>query len=122
MPKAESRVPPEKLALYDALIATLPGVERKGAANAYTSLNGHMTSYMDADGVLALRLPPAEREAFLTQYDATLRVAYGIVQKEYVAVPDAMLADTAGLAPWFAASYAHVGTLTPKPTRRPAKS
>jgi hypothetical protein len=41
-----------------------------------------------------LRLPAAEREAFLTRYDTTLNVAYGIVQKECVVVHDALLADT----------------------------
>ena len=28
--------------LYDRLIATMPKLERKGAANPYTSLNGNM--------------------------------------------------------------------------------
>ena len=32
----KNNIPPEKLALYDALIATIPGLERKGAANPYT--------------------------------------------------------------------------------------
>ena len=35
-------IPADKLALYDKLIARHPGIERKGAANPYTSLNGHM--------------------------------------------------------------------------------
>jgi len=35
-------IPADKLGLYEKLIATVPEIERKGAANPYTSLNGHM--------------------------------------------------------------------------------
>ena len=111
-------IPPDCLAAYDALIATVPGVDRKGAAMAYTSLNGHMFSYMNAEGVLALRLPAAEREAFMQRYDAPLHQAYGVVQKEYVTVPASLLNDVAQLAPYFQAGYRHVETLKPKATKR----
>jgi len=47
-----------------------------------------------------------------------LHEAYGIVQKEYVTVPDDLLTDTAALAPHLAASFAYVSALKPKPTRR----
>jgi hypothetical protein len=40
MPK--HNIPADKLALYEKLIATNPKIKRKGAANPYTSLNGHM--------------------------------------------------------------------------------
>src|SRR5208283_4803969 len=100
----KTSIPAERLALYDALIATVPQAERKGAAMAYTSLNGHMVSYMNETGVLALKLPPGAREEFLQRFDARLQEAYGIVQKDYVRVPDAVLADTAVLAPYFLTS------------------
>jgi len=35
-----------KLELYERVVATVPGVERKGATIPYTSLNGHMFSYL----------------------------------------------------------------------------
>ena len=38
----------------------------------YTSLNGHMFSVLHKDGSVALRLPAAEREAFLKKYKTTL--------------------------------------------------
>ena len=38
----KSTAPADKLALYEKLIATHPQIERRGAANPYTSLNGHM--------------------------------------------------------------------------------
>jgi hypothetical protein len=113
-----STIPADCLAAYDALIARIAGLERKGAAMAYTSLNGHMFSYMNGDGVLALRLPAVERETFMRRFGASLHQAYGIVQKEYVTVPATQLADTASLEPYFQASYRFTGTLKPKPTKR----
>jgi hypothetical protein len=113
-----SPIPADKLALYDALIAAVPGLERKGAAMAYTSVNGNMSSYMNADGVLALRLAPDERAAFIARHGAKLHEAYGLVQKEYVTVPDAVLADTGVLSPAFEASYRYVQALKPKPTQK----
>jgi hypothetical protein len=99
-------------------VATLPGVERKGASVPYTSVNGHMFSYLSADGRLALRLAPADREAFIERYHTRLHEAYGIVQKAYVTVPDDLLTDTDALAPHLAASFAYVSALKPKPTTR----
>ncbi|HXA49401.1 MAG TPA: hypothetical protein VNV86_03815 [Candidatus Acidoferrum sp.] len=53
-------------------MATNPDVERKGAAVPYTSVNGHMFSYLSKEGKLALRRPEEDREAFLKQYKARL--------------------------------------------------
>ena len=82
-----SHLPPERLAAYDRVIATVQGVERKGAKIPYTSLNGNMSSYLAEDGTLVLRLAAADREAFLARYRSRLHEAYGVVQKEYVDVP-----------------------------------
>ena len=113
-----SLIPPQRLAAYERVVATLPGVERKGATVPYTSVNGHMFSYLSATGTLALRLAPADRETFIERFRTGLHEAYGIVQKEYVTVPDEVLDDTPTLAPYLAASYAYVSALKPKPTTR----
>jgi hypothetical protein len=118
MGKAAATVPADKLALYEKLVATLPGVERKGATVPYTSLNGHMFSYLTKAGTLALRLPTEQREGFLEKYKTTLCKQYGVVQKEYVDVPDALLKKTADLKKYFALSFAYVSSLKPKPTTR----
>jgi hypothetical protein len=91
---AAGSVPLDKLELYEMLVATIPSVKRKGATVPYTSLNGHMFSYLSKEGKLALRLPAAEREAFLKKYKAKLCEAYGTVQAEYVEVPDSLLSST----------------------------
>ena len=110
-----------RLALYEKLVATLPEVERKGAANPYTSLNGHMFSYLHPSGAVALRLPPGEREAFLQKHQTNLFQAYGVVQKEYVTIPDDLLANTAELGSWFQAGYDYVKGLKPKPITKKSK-
>jgi hypothetical protein len=108
----------EKLNLYEKLVATKSGATRKGANVPYTSLNGHMFSYLAKTGRLALRLPAGEREAFLKKYKTTLCEQYGIVQKEYVMVPDALLKKTAELKKFFNLRFAYVGSLKPKPTKK----
>jgi len=112
-------IPPEKLELYEKLVATNPDIERKGATVPYTSLNGNMFSYLHASGAMALRLPAGEREKFLAKYKTKLFEAYGIVQKEYVTVPDALLAKTNELKPYFKMSYEYAKSLKPKPAKKP---
>jgi len=95
---------------------------RKGGTIPYTSLNGHMTSYLTDSGSLVLRLSPEDRNRFLAEHRTALHVAHGVIQKEFVDVPDSLLADTGALSPWFAASLGWVGSLTPKATRRTKSS
>jgi hypothetical protein len=109
------------LQLYEKLVATNPGVERKGATMPYTSLNGHMFSMLRKDNKVVLRLPTDERGAFLKKYKTTLSEQYGSVQPEYVVVPDALLAKTKELTRFFDVSVAYVGSLKPKPTTRKKK-
>ncbi len=111
-------VPAAKLELYEKLVATNPSVERKGATTPYTSLNGHMFSFLTKTGTLALRLPDEERDAFLKKYKTTLCESYGTVMKEYAEVPDALLKKTRELKKFFDLSHAYVGSLKPKPTTR----
>ncbi len=106
------------LVLYETLIGTNPSVDRKGKTMPYTSLNGHMFSFLSKEGHVALRLPKEEREAFLEKYETQLSVQYGKVMKEYVEVPDDLLAKTEVLAPTFELSFAYVGSLKPKPTSK----
>jgi hypothetical protein len=77
-----------------------------------------MFSYLGKTGTLALRLPAEAREEFLKKYKTRLCEQYGVVQKEYVEVPDALLEKTSELKAYFALSFAYVSALKPKPTTR----
>jgi TfoX/Sxy family transcriptional regulator of competence genes len=112
----------EALNHYENLIATNPKVERKGATMPYTSVNGHMFSFLTKAGRLALRLPETERDAFRKKFKAPLCEQHGAVMKEYVEVPDALLKKTPELKRYFEASYNYVASLKPKPTQRKKKS
>ena len=119
--KKPSGTPAETVELYEKLVATIPEVERKGAENPYTSLNGNMFSLLQPPGIMALRLPEEEREKFLKKYKTKLHEAYGVVMKEYVTVPDGLLKNTKELAKYFRVSYEYVGTLRAKPTTKKKK-
>lgn len=122
MPKPPPGAPEDKVRLYEALIATLPGVERKGAKFPYTAVNGNMFSILSPQGVMGLRLAPVEREAFLLDHSAALYQSHGAVMAEYVAVPAALLSDSVRMAAYVARSFAYAQTLKPKPTTRPKKT
>ena len=108
-------VPAAKLELYEKLVAANPKVERKGVTTPYTSLNGHMFSFLTKTGTLALRLPDKERDAFLKKYKTKLCKQHGIVMKEYVEVPATLLKKTRELKKFFDLSCSYVGSLKPKP-------
>ena len=116
--KNTGTIPADRLEWYEKLVATNPNIERKGATHPYTSLNGHMFSCLHPPGSLALRLPQEEREKFLKKYKTTLFEAYGVVQKEYVTVPDALLKNTKELRKYFELSCQYVQTLKPKPSKK----
>ena len=117
--KKKSRIPTDKVELYEKLLATIPEIERKGADNPYTSLNGNMFSLLlSPQGRMALRLPEHDREQFLKKYNTKLFEAYGSVMKEYVAVPDALLKKTKELQEYLQISYEYAKTLKAKPTKK----
>src|SRR5262249_41025503 len=116
--KPGPKAPAASVALYGALLATNPDIERKGATMPYTSVNGNMFSLLTAEGTLALRLPAGEREAFLKRYNSTLTVQYGVVMKEYVQVPDSLLRNTRALAKYLDTSYRYAGSLKAKATTK----
>lgn len=120
MSKPAPKASAESVALYDALLATNPEIERKGAAMPYTSINGNMFSLLTPEGILALRLPADERETFLKHHEAKLCVQYGVVMKEYVAVPASLLKNTRALAKYLELSYRYACSLKPKPTTKKA--
>lgn len=119
MSQTSDQVPPEQFELYARLIGTRPEIELKvGVKLPYTSHNGNMFSFLTKEGIVALRLSPAKREAFLRKYNAKLCEQHGAILKEYVAVPDALLRNTAELEPYLRLSFVYVQTLKPKASKK----
>ena len=114
MAKAKYTGPAEKLALYEQLVASVEGVERKGAANPYTSRNGYMTSFLDKAGEVSLRLSKADQAEFIEAYDTRVPMQYGKNMPDFAVVPDALLENLDEVGPWFVRSWDFVGTLEPK--------
>ena len=108
----------ERLELYNQLVASHTEAERKGATIPYTSLNGHMYSMFTKGDEVALRLSKDEVEKFIEKFKTKNVEQYGIVQKEYVVVPDALLKKTAELKKYFEMSYAYVNSMKPKATAK----
>ena len=106
------------IAIYDRLIAGHDGLARKGKANAYTAVNGNMFSFVGPDGEMCIRLSKDDIAAFGEDHANDPVIRYGSVMQGYVAVPDALLADEAALANWFARSVAFANALKPKPTKK----
>lgn len=109
-------IPQEKIEKYERIVSSIPGVDRKGKTTPYTSLNGHMFSFLTKEGSLGLRLESAHREEFLSSHNCDLMEQHGRVMKEFVAVPDTI--DEDELLAWFRKSYDHTASLKPKPTKK----
>lgn len=117
MSKSAPAIPADKMDLYEKLVATQPSVERKGATMPYTSVNGHMFSFLTKSGTMALRLPPEERASFLRTYSTRRCEQHGTVLEEYVEVPAALLRKTQALKGFFELSFRYVSALAPKATK-----
>ncbi|HXJ62934.1 MAG TPA: TfoX/Sxy family protein [Actinomycetota bacterium] len=125
MPTAKkTSVPPDRLALYQRLLAALPEIEEKSNfGSAYTAVNGNMYSMISKYGSVGIWLPDDVRAEFVERFGAQMYQADPAwpVSKKLVAVPDDVLADTETLRPYMEASYRFALTLRPKPTTKPAK-
>ena len=112
--------PPDARERYRAAVESA-GEAVKGAKNPYTSRNGHMFSFLDADGSMALRLSDELSEEFLANFESGPVMQYGSVMRGYVSVPDELLSDTAAIGSWFSRAHEWIGTLEPKPTKKKTK-
>jgi hypothetical protein len=114
-------VPPDKLRLYERLVAAVDGAELKSNfGSAYTAVNGNMYSMISKYGVVGIRLPASDRVAFLAAYDTTIFRADPDwpPAKEYVAVPDDLLENSEALRPYLELSYRYAQTLKPKAVKK----
>jgi hypothetical protein len=113
--------PSEALERYREVVAASGKGEVKGAKNPYTSRNGHMYSFLDADGGMAIRLSAELESEFRSLYDSGPVTQYNRTMQGYSSVPPDLLADTDTLREWYDRAWEWIGTLTPKPTKKGAK-
>jgi len=111
-------IPAGRLAQYAMLVASVPGLERRGSKAPHTSLNGNKSSFLTDTGSLALRLDSEGRDAFMRAHGAKLCERHGRVMKEFVAVPEDLWKDRKALRKAFVSSVAYVGSLKPKVSKR----
>jgi hypothetical protein len=103
--------------LYQRLLDSVDGVDTKSNfGSAYTAVNGNMYTMISKHGVVGIRLPEPDRSAFLDKYSTELFRGDPAwpPAKEFVAVPEDLLADTMTLIPYLEASLRYVRTLKPK--------
>ncbi len=114
--------PVEALERYRAAVEASGNGEVKGSKNPYTSRNGHMFSFLDPDGVMALQLSSDLESEFRSHYHSGPVVQYGRTMRNYSSVPAELLDDTEALRQWYDRAWEWIGTLEPKPTKRSAKN
>ncbi len=120
MTRSASAPAADTVKLFDDVVASLSGVQRKGASMPYTSVNGNMFSFVAKDGTVALRLTADDLATFIAKYETGLSVQHGAVQKEYAVVPPSLLVRQAEVAAWFAKSLTYARGLKAKGTTKPA--
>lgn len=110
--------PPEALERYRAVVDASGNAEVKGARNPYTSRNGHMFSFLDGEGTMALRLSAELEAEFRARYESGPVIQYGRTMRGYSSVPPELLDDTEALREWYDRAWGWIGTLKPSSTSR----
>ena len=112
--------PPDKVELYERLLASVEGVDRRSNfGSVYTAVNGNMYSMISKHGVVGIRLPEPEQSAFMKRYETELFRGDPAwpPAREFVAVPDWLLSDTEALRPYLEQARRYAATLKPKSGR-----
>ncbi len=108
----------KQLAYYDAIVDELPNIKRKGKANPYTSLNGHMFSFLDKEATLCIRLSKEDKLAYEHKYKTGDVIQHNCVMNGYVPIVDTVLNDKDELLGFFEKSISFIQLLKPKPTKK----
>lgn len=107
--------------LYTQLIETHSSIDLKGKTTPYTSLNGHMFSFLSKEGTVGLRLSPDDLADVIKTYGAEIMRQHGRIMKEYIEVPHSLLKEIKTLSTLLNKSHDYVSQLKPKPTKSKKK-
>lgn len=99
---------------FTKLIAEFPELEVKGKKFLYTSINGHMFTYLDPDGNLGIRLSKDDHDSFVEEHKTKPFVQYGATMRGYVSIPQDKLTDTKFLKKLVEKSLKFIKSLPPK--------
>jgi hypothetical protein len=111
-------IPPNCMESYNRLVEESALFERKGKTTPYTSLNGHMSSFLAKDGSMGIRLSPEDRESFISTYNSRLMEQHGRIMKDFVYVSSELIHQTNDLLPFMQKSHDYIATLKPKPSKK----
>ena len=114
VPKVES----EAIEEFEKRLEEHPDIERKGANNPYTAVNGNMFSAVNKDGQVGIRLSKEDHAAFIDQHDSEQFMSYGAKMNGYVVVPLKVVSDKKLFKKWFDKSFEFASSLKPKPTKK----
>ncbi len=106
---------------YKAMVERSGNGEVKGAKNPYTSRNGHMFTFLDGEGTMAIQLSGELEAEFRSRYQSNPVIQYGRTMNGYSSVPPELLDDTEALREWYDRAWEWIGSLKPKPTKKAAK-
>lgn len=99
---------------YKKALALVPEIELKGKNNLYTSSNGYMFSFVNKDDELGIRLPKDAQAEFLSQYSTGPFKSYGATMRDYVVIPQEILADSQLIARYLKQGFDYVNSLPNK--------
>jgi hypothetical protein len=102
MARKKVAAPAAKVELYRKLLGSVEGIDTKSNfGSAYTAINGNMYSMISKRGVVGIRLPQPDRDAFLEKYETELFRGDPAwpPAKEFVAIPEDLLSNTRALKP-----------------------
>lgn len=104
----------EKIVCYKKILESV-GVELKGKNNLYTSMNGHMFSFVGKPNIIAFRLSKTDEMEFLNKYHTSHPVIqYNSKMHGYVEIPDDLLKNTEAGAKYLEKSIQFIQSLSPK--------
>lgn len=104
----------DALKVYDAIVDTCNGFERKGKTMIYTSSNGYMFTLLNKAGEIGIRLPKEEAAKFMEEYNTGYYYSYGAKMRDYVLVPESLWDKKGLMVSYFEQSFSYVNSLPPK--------
>jgi TfoX/Sxy family transcriptional regulator of competence genes len=114
------KAPPYVVEVFEAALATTPGVKRLMFGYPAGLRDGNMFCGVFGKQIL-VRLDAADRQRLLAEEGAEVFSPMpGRPMREYVLVPPSMLEDDRLLQSWIATAYDHAGTLPPKSASKAA--